>query len=269
MRRPLNASTSLRKSAGRMSAGGTYHERQEADRCRPDRVGVHGQGPCAGLHDGGPGLRPAVRRRSRRAGRRQCRDLPTRPAGTLGFPPFDRGLARPADRSGHRHRRYHHAQHAAPRDGAGGASRPASIVYCEKPLAPTAAEAWRWRKPPRRARVATQVGFNYLKNPMMALAQQIIASRRDRRDPHVPRHPCRGLYGGRTGALDLAARPGGRRRRARRPRQPYPRHRPLPGRADRRAHGATCRRRSAARPVAPGAIETTRRGRSTTWHACW
>jgi predicted dehydrogenase len=41
-------------------------------------------------------------------------------------------------------------------------------VYCEKPLAPTAAEALEMAQAAAKAGVATQVGFNYLKNPMMA-----------------------------------------------------------------------------------------------------
>ncbi len=47
-------------------------------------------------------------------------------------------------------------------------------VYCEKPLAPTAAEAGAMCLAAEKAGVATQVGFNYLKNPMMALARAII-----------------------------------------------------------------------------------------------
>ncbi len=49
-------------------------------------------------------------------------------------------------------------------------------VYCEKPLAPTAAEAKEMADAAAKAGVATQVGFNYLKNPMLALAKDIIAS---------------------------------------------------------------------------------------------
>ena len=47
-------------------------------------------------------------------------------------------------------------------------------VYCEKPLAPTAAEAAEMAEAAARAGVATQVGFNYLKNPMIALAKRLI-----------------------------------------------------------------------------------------------
>ncbi len=49
-------------------------------------------------------------------------------------------------------------------------------VYCEKPLAPTAAEASEMAKAAEAAGVTTQVGFNYLKNPMIGLAKEIIAS---------------------------------------------------------------------------------------------
>ncbi len=47
-------------------------------------------------------------------------------------------------------------------------------VYCEKPLAPTAAEAREMTRAAAEAGVVTQVGFNYLKNPMVALAKRII-----------------------------------------------------------------------------------------------
>ncbi len=49
-------------------------------------------------------------------------------------------------------------------------------VYCEKPLAPTAAAAREMADAAEAAGLATQVGFNYLKNPMLALAQEIIES---------------------------------------------------------------------------------------------
>ena len=49
-------------------------------------------------------------------------------------------------------------------------------VYCEKPLAPTAAEALEMTQAAARAGVATQVGFNYLKNPMIGLAKRLIES---------------------------------------------------------------------------------------------
>ncbi len=47
-------------------------------------------------------------------------------------------------------------------------------VYCEKPLAPTAAEALEMTQAAAKAGVATQVGFNYLKNPMLGLAKRLI-----------------------------------------------------------------------------------------------
>jgi predicted dehydrogenase len=49
-------------------------------------------------------------------------------------------------------------------------------VYCEKPLAPTAAAALEMTEAAERAGVATAVGFNYLKNPMLKLAREIIDS---------------------------------------------------------------------------------------------
>jgi predicted dehydrogenase len=49
-------------------------------------------------------------------------------------------------------------------------------VHCEKPLAPTAAQAREMAEAAQRAGVKTQVGFNYLKNPLLALARDIVAS---------------------------------------------------------------------------------------------
>ena len=49
-------------------------------------------------------------------------------------------------------------------------------IYCEKPLAPTAADAREMALAAERAGVVTAVGFNYLKNPMMKLAREIIDS---------------------------------------------------------------------------------------------
>ena len=56
------------------------------------------------------------------------------------------------------------------------AIRAGKMVYCEKPLAPTAAECLAMAEAAEAAGIVTQVGFNYLKNPMMALAKEIIAS---------------------------------------------------------------------------------------------
>ncbi len=47
-------------------------------------------------------------------------------------------------------------------------------VYCEKPLAPSGAEALEMARAAAAAGVVTQVGFNYLKNPMLALAKRLI-----------------------------------------------------------------------------------------------
>ncbi|WP_334174766.1 Gfo/Idh/MocA family oxidoreductase [Pseudoxanthobacter sp.] len=49
-------------------------------------------------------------------------------------------------------------------------------VYCEKPLAPLAADALAMAEAAEKAGVRTQVGFNYLCNPMLKLAREIIAS---------------------------------------------------------------------------------------------
>ena len=47
-------------------------------------------------------------------------------------------------------------------------------VYCEKPLAPRASDAAQMAEAAEAAGVLTQVGFNYLVNPMMALARDMI-----------------------------------------------------------------------------------------------
>jgi predicted dehydrogenase len=49
-------------------------------------------------------------------------------------------------------------------------------VYCEKPLAPRAGDAREMADAAEAAGIKTQVGFNYLCNPMMALARDLIAS---------------------------------------------------------------------------------------------
>lgn len=49
-------------------------------------------------------------------------------------------------------------------------------VYCEKPLAPRAEDALEMAEAAAKAGIVTQVGFNYLANPMMALARDIIAA---------------------------------------------------------------------------------------------
>ncbi len=49
-------------------------------------------------------------------------------------------------------------------------------VYCEKPLAPLAAEAREMAEAAEAAGVKTQVGFNYLCNPMLGLAREMIAA---------------------------------------------------------------------------------------------
>lgn len=49
-------------------------------------------------------------------------------------------------------------------------------VYCEKPLAPTASAALEMADAAEQAGVKTQVGFNYLCNPMLKLARAMIAA---------------------------------------------------------------------------------------------
>ncbi|MDU8944139.1 Gfo/Idh/MocA family protein [Ovoidimarina sediminis] len=49
-------------------------------------------------------------------------------------------------------------------------------VYCEKPLSTTAASALRMMEAAEAAGVVTSVGFNFLRNPMIALAREIVTS---------------------------------------------------------------------------------------------
>jgi len=49
-------------------------------------------------------------------------------------------------------------------------------VHCEKPLAPTASQALQLADAARQAGVVTQVRFNYLHNPLLALPREIVAS---------------------------------------------------------------------------------------------
>jgi len=49
-------------------------------------------------------------------------------------------------------------------------------VYCEKPLAPRAADAREMTEAAARAGVKTQVGFNYICNPILSLARDMIAA---------------------------------------------------------------------------------------------
>ncbi len=49
-------------------------------------------------------------------------------------------------------------------------------VYCEKPLAPTVADCAEMVAAAEKAGLVTQVGFNYLKNPLIFLAKDIIDS---------------------------------------------------------------------------------------------
>ncbi|MBL1435856.1 MAG: Gfo/Idh/MocA family oxidoreductase [Rhodobacteraceae bacterium] len=49
-------------------------------------------------------------------------------------------------------------------------------VYCEKPLAPLAKDALEMAKAAEAAGIKTQVGFNYLMNPMINVAREMIAA---------------------------------------------------------------------------------------------
>ena len=47
-------------------------------------------------------------------------------------------------------------------------------VHCEKPLSPTLADSLEMVKAAEKAGVCTQVGFNYIKNPLLKLARQMV-----------------------------------------------------------------------------------------------
>ncbi len=49
-------------------------------------------------------------------------------------------------------------------------------VYCEKPLSITAESGWRMTEAAEKAGTLTLVGFNFLRNPMIKLAQEIVRS---------------------------------------------------------------------------------------------
>jgi predicted dehydrogenase len=56
-----------------------------------------------------------------------------------------------------------------------GAAKAGKHIHCEKPLANDAAAALRMLEAARAAGVVTQVGYNYLKNPLLRLAREMIA----------------------------------------------------------------------------------------------
>jgi predicted dehydrogenase len=49
-------------------------------------------------------------------------------------------------------------------------------VHCEKPIAPSASDAQEMMKAAEAANVVTQVGFNYIKNPILKLAREMVAA---------------------------------------------------------------------------------------------
>ena len=49
-------------------------------------------------------------------------------------------------------------------------------VHCEKPLSPTLADSLDMVKAAEAKGVNTQVGFNYIKNPLLKLARQMVES---------------------------------------------------------------------------------------------
>ncbi len=106
-------------------------------------------------------------------------------------------------------------------------------VYCEKPLAPNAGEAKEMVDAAEAKGVITAVGFNYLKNPMVALAREIVASGEIGEVVSFRGIHAEDYMTDPAGALHLAARRGRRPRGRRRSRQPYHLDRPFRRRADR------------------------------------
>jgi predicted dehydrogenase len=49
-------------------------------------------------------------------------------------------------------------------------------VHCEKPIAPNADDARDMMEAAERANIVTQVGYNYVKNPLLELARQMVAA---------------------------------------------------------------------------------------------
>src|SRR4051794_39879799 len=56
------------------------------------------------------------------------------------------------------------------------AAKAGKHIHCEKPLAPDAASACRMVEAAEAAGVVTQAGFNYLKNPLLKLAREMVAT---------------------------------------------------------------------------------------------
>jgi predicted dehydrogenase len=49
-------------------------------------------------------------------------------------------------------------------------------VHCEKPLSPSLAESFEMAEAAEKAGVVTQVGFNYIKNPLLKMARDMVAA---------------------------------------------------------------------------------------------
>ena len=110
-------------------------------------------------------------------------------------------------------------------------------VHCEKPLATSVEDARAMTEAAEAAGVRTQVGFNYLCNPMMALAKEMIAAGelgevRGYRGLH-----CEDYMTDTEAPPNFRHEPAGGRR-AGRYRQPRARHGGVPARPDRRGDGA-------------------------------
>ena len=119
------------------------------------------------------GVRPRAGGADARGGRRRQSGLGRGGGAQPGLRPLDRGLARGGRRPAGRRGRHHRAERRAPRVAlaALAAGKP---VYCEKPLANSAAETKEMAEAAAAAGVPTLVGFNYLKNPAHPYARELI-----------------------------------------------------------------------------------------------
>ena len=108
-------------------------------------------------------------------------------------------------------------------------------VYCEKPLANSAAETKEMAEAAAAAGVPTLVGFNYLKNPAHPFARELIRAGELGDDHAVSRHLRSGPAERSRLPVHLAPRARGRGlRRARRHGLAHARVRPVPDRRHRR-----------------------------------
>ncbi len=129
-------------------------------------------------------------------------------------------------------------------------------VYCEKPLATTLADAIAMTRAAASAGIDTVVGFNYLKNPLIATAREIVRSGEIGTVTGFRGIHAEDFMADPASAVLVALRAGGGGRRAGRHRQPHPVDGALPaGRGGQRVRPAghdPCRASAARRRPARG-----------------